>query len=80
MLNFEEMLKLAKEKRPGINRFEEYKDVIIFNGREDGSDEGGWRQPIVVFKTTGKVMTIPIVLQTMPQKIREENLIKVGEC
>ena len=80
MLSFDEMLAIAKEKRNGINEYEEYKDVILFRGKDDGEEEGGFNQPIIVFKTTGKVMTIPMVLQTMPQKIRKENKVSEGSC
>lgn len=76
MLTFKEIKEIADKQRTGIDMYDEYKDVYMFYGSDDGNDEGGAIQPIIVYKTTGKVQYISECLARNPRKISDDNLVK----
>lgn len=76
MLTFKEIKEIADKQRVGLDMYDEYKDVYMFYGSDDGDEDGGEMQPIIVYKTTGKVQYIPECLGSNPRKISDDNLVK----
>jgi len=82
MISFEDAVKIAKETRPEFHVYEEYKEFYVFS---KGGDEengmisfGGYDMPIIVMKSTGKVMGYSEVAVKTPERLYPEEFISEG--
>lgn len=84
MISFEDAVKIAKETRPEFHVYEEYKDLYVFSRGDAEENEtismGGYDMPIIVMKSTGKVMGYSEVAVKHPEKLYPKGFVAEGRC
>ncbi len=56
-MTLEEAIKTAKEKRPGIDGYDEWEGGWVFGNREDSKFDGGYNHAPVIITKDGEIMS-----------------------
>lgn len=80
MITFEEAIKIAKETKPNVNKYEEYKEIYVFENKDALPSDGGADMPIIVIKSTGKVMGFSNYAIRYPERLMDTAKVTEGDC
>lgn len=85
MITFEEATRIAKETKK-VNYYQEFKDVYVYGDEnvmlDDGEEQemfGGVDAPIVIMKSTGKVIGFSAFAVRHPEKVDPDKVIREGQ-
>lgn len=77
MITFEDAVKTAKEELPNASICEEYKDLYVFDADSEDETDGGDEMPVIVLKSTGKLMGYSVYAVKHPEKLGKDAFIKL---
>lgn len=78
MISFEEAKKIAKETRPEFNKYEEYKELYVFDKADAGERLGGHDMPFIVLKSSGKVYGYSQYAIIHPERLMDKEKVSEG--